>query len=622
MKDTPLVSILVPVYNVENYLAECLDSLCGQTLKNIEIVCVNDGSTDESARVLDEYAKKDGRIKVVNKPNGGLPSARNAGLNHATGEYVGFVDSDDYVDKTMFKKMYAKAKKANADIVVCGGHPFPNEDQAHNWLKKILSPRNVVYKSNALKSLFDEPGAQPFLWRNLVRRELIESNNLRLDEKIVLGEDVAFQFKIFSKAKCVAFMSDKFYYYRYARPNSIMNDSKFADYGGRILKHVSMLENTLQTLKSSNNFGPERAARYFNWATNFIYWDFIKVSAADRAKIATKMKDLFLTNNFYGCAQNLWPKTIEHFDFITKFCDKTLADPVVSFVIVSNGNADYTDKLLKSITSQTFGQIEILFYENGSAPAVHKIANQYLHSFDGFCLRSDEWTPVCERYNDAIKTAKGKYIAFLDPLCCLASETVVADIISKFDDPSISLVGTKPATFGKKSREECQLASFGDFVYSLDIIRKNNLSFNDHSFLTGSVFFTKYCLCSQNVYFAENFVQKSNRLRRASIWKEEARALLEAFVYLLEAANSHGLDKLLERVSNLLNSENYVRLVCDATYAFEVSKDAIETQDFHSEAFKLLLKANSLARFSKNDSAMSKMLSTFILNKHKFLEQF
>ena len=101
---TPLVSILVPVYNVEDYLERCLDSLLQQSLTQIEIVCVNDGSTDKSAEILEEYAKKDNRIVVVHKKNGGLPSARNAGLDVAKGKYVGFVDSDDYVDKDMFFK--------------------------------------------------------------------------------------------------------------------------------------------------------------------------------------------------------------------------------------------------------------------------------------------------------------------------------------------------------------------------------------------------------------------------------------------------------------------------------------------------------------------------------------
>lgn len=118
----PLVSILVPVYNVELYLRQCLDSLKKQSLTDIEIICVNDGSTDGSLDILNDYASTDNRIKIINKRNGGLPSARNAGLDAATGEYVGFVDGDDFVEPDMFKKLYLAAKHEKADIVVCGAN--------------------------------------------------------------------------------------------------------------------------------------------------------------------------------------------------------------------------------------------------------------------------------------------------------------------------------------------------------------------------------------------------------------------------------------------------------------------------------------------------------------------
>ena len=106
----PLVSVLIPVYNVEKYLERCLDSILKQTLTKIEIICVNDGSTDNSLSILKEYQKKDSRIIIVNKENGGLPSARNAGLDRAEGKYVGFVDSDDYIEPNMFQKLYDTAE--------------------------------------------------------------------------------------------------------------------------------------------------------------------------------------------------------------------------------------------------------------------------------------------------------------------------------------------------------------------------------------------------------------------------------------------------------------------------------------------------------------------------------
>ena len=115
-KTTPKVSVIIPVYNVEQYLRECLDSVVNQTLKDIEIICVNDGSTDNSLVILEEYAAKDERIKIVNKENGGLSSARNCAIPLARGEYIGFVDSDDWIDLDFYEKLYNTAKKYKAEI--------------------------------------------------------------------------------------------------------------------------------------------------------------------------------------------------------------------------------------------------------------------------------------------------------------------------------------------------------------------------------------------------------------------------------------------------------------------------------------------------------------------------
>ena len=120
----PQISVIVPIYNVEKYLAKCIDSIINQTLTNIEIILVNDGSTDNSRKIIDKYDKKDSRIKVIHKKNGGQGSARNAGLDIAKGEYIGFVDSDDWIDSNMYENLYNAAISNNADIVVCNRKVF------------------------------------------------------------------------------------------------------------------------------------------------------------------------------------------------------------------------------------------------------------------------------------------------------------------------------------------------------------------------------------------------------------------------------------------------------------------------------------------------------------------
>ena len=125
----PIISVIVPIYNVEEYLPKCLDSILNQTFSNIEIICVNDGSTDGSRKVLEEYKKRDFRIKIVDKENGGLSSARNAGMKVAVGEYYSFIDSDDWIDKTMLEKLYENMTTLNTDISICAVHQFDEINQ-------------------------------------------------------------------------------------------------------------------------------------------------------------------------------------------------------------------------------------------------------------------------------------------------------------------------------------------------------------------------------------------------------------------------------------------------------------------------------------------------------------
>ena len=119
MKNRPIISIIVPVYNVESYLERCINSILNQTFKNFELILVDDGSTDKSGEICDSFAGYDKRIRVIHKKNGGLSSARNVGLDVSIGKYIGFVDSDDWIDEFMYEKLYRNMIKTKSDIVIC-----------------------------------------------------------------------------------------------------------------------------------------------------------------------------------------------------------------------------------------------------------------------------------------------------------------------------------------------------------------------------------------------------------------------------------------------------------------------------------------------------------------------
>lgn len=160
-------------------------------------------------------------------------------------------------------------------------------------------------------------------------------------------------------------------------------------------------------------------------------------------------------------------------------------------------------------------------------------------------------------------------------------------------------------------------------MYRIDKIRKNNIRFKDFALLTGSVFFTKYCLASDYAYFIPKFMMKGKTFKRQSIYADEAKLIMRAFVWLLQVANDNNLALLAERIADLLNSENYIRLITDATYGFYIDKSSVNNprEDFHSELLLLLLKANSLALVKNNDEAVLRTLAIFIAKRHKFLEK-
>lgn len=175
------ISVIIPVYNVEKYLRECLDSVVNQTLKDIEIICVNDGSTDNSLEILKEYEKQDSRIKIIDKKNEGAGAARNLGLKSATGDYVIFFDSDDYMDITALEKLYQNITDTNADISICKSYEFYDGDEEKQVTEyaiknNLLDNKTVFSPQEVSKYIFQFCVGWP--WDKLYRREFVQKNGL------------------------------------------------------------------------------------------------------------------------------------------------------------------------------------------------------------------------------------------------------------------------------------------------------------------------------------------------------------------------------------------------------------------------------------------------------------
>lgn len=213
-----LISVIVPVYNVENYLDRCVDSIVNQTYKNLEIILVDDGSTDSSGRKCDEWKKKDNRILVVHKKNGGLSDARNAGLEVANGTYIGFVDSDDFISLDMYMILLRTMIETNSDIVECNRRSFTDSDIIHEANTDSFSVE-VFDTEKALLELILERKLKQTAWNKLYQRQIITT----LFEVGKINEDEYWTYQIFGKANTIAAVNAELYYY-YQRESSIMHE--------------------------------------------------------------------------------------------------------------------------------------------------------------------------------------------------------------------------------------------------------------------------------------------------------------------------------------------------------------------------------------------------------------
>ena len=216
----PKVSVIVPVYNVEKYLKACLDSLIGQTLRDIEIICVDDGSTDASGKILDEYAANDDRIKVIHQKNGGLSCARNSGLNVAIGDYVSFVDSDDWVDTGFLEKLYSAVQKHNADIAVAS----IIRKREHNEKFRVYYTGENCFETLAKKIAICNLPKCCYVWNKLYKKEIITDWQFKAG---VYFEDVLWLPDVLKKSGKLVTVSDVNYYYR-VNPGSTVKQRQSA----------------------------------------------------------------------------------------------------------------------------------------------------------------------------------------------------------------------------------------------------------------------------------------------------------------------------------------------------------------------------------------------------------
>lgn len=387
---TPKVSVVVPVYNAAAYLKECLASLVNQTLKEIEIICVNDGSTDNSLAILNEYAAKDNRFKIIDQKNAGVGAARNTGIAHAVGDYLAFLDSDDFVEDNMLEYLYYTAKAEQSDVIVCAFYMYDNRTKEDIDIAYPHIPETLVSPCEPKElgeNLFTFTG--PNAWTKLWKTELIKKNNIEFGN-CPYSEDAFFSWTALANSQRISFTNIPFIHYRWFNKEQasflIENQRKLMD----VLKTLAFLFNNL----FEKGLYEIYKAAYTKRVRESISFELISA-----CQNKSKLLPLILQNLPTSVVQDLFaPK------------DR----PAVSLILAVYNMEKYLPQCLDSLVNQTLKNIEIICVDDGSTDGSLKILQDYATKDNRIKVltQTNQKLPLARRH--AMEIASGEYVQYVD----------------------------------------------------------------------------------------------------------------------------------------------------------------------------------------------------------------
>lgn len=390
---SPKVSVIVPVYNVSEYLGQCLDSILLQTLQDIEVICVNDGSTDDSLDILQGYAMFDERLKIISQENAGAGAARNNGIKHATGEYIICLDSDDFFEPDMLEKMVQKAEEDGSDVVVCDFCFFNNEtgqidiNAKADVLEKFL--KKPAFKPTDLnETLFDLN--YPAAWNKLIKTDLIRKYNITFDEQAKCFEENLFSCLSLALANKISMLNQSCIYYRRNQYTQITTDIK--NYFGDLLTVIKNLHNRFTQL----NLDTGILSSYFMMTRASII-KIIALCSPDKKRENLKL------------IRQILPEELIEKLF---FCPPPRIK--VSIIIPVYNAAEFLPECLDSCLNQTLKEIEIICVDDGSTDNSLEILNAYAQKDNRIKVLTQPNQRQSIARNTAMEVATGRFIQFVD----------------------------------------------------------------------------------------------------------------------------------------------------------------------------------------------------------------
>jgi glycosyltransferase involved in cell wall biosynthesis len=628
-RGVPCVSVIVPVYNVERYLSECLDSAINQTLKNIEIICVNDGSTDGSLNVLQEYAKQDKRIKIIDKPNGGYGQTMNVGIQAAKGEYIAFLDSDDFIQSDAYYTLYAKASRQNADIIKAGCY------FVYSTKKSYIKVRKPVINDKSLLDIILDPTTDKKLFYarmenvlGLFKRKFIIKNDIKHNETPgAAHQDLGFYIQTMAFAKKVLFIDEYFYCYRQERQDSSINNFNCYDYMAKEYEFAfDKIRLKKNTEKCSDVYWHRRFSRSA-WMLTMLKDEIKLEGTRERSKQFAKARDLgkLDVSRFSNQQKQDLHLLITAPDayYTTKLKLKTTLfdlqktkkalNPTVSVIIPVYNSEKFLSDCLNSVINQTLGNIEIICIDDGSADASLEILKDFAKIDERIIIIEQENAGAGAARNKGLETAKGKYLSFLDADDLFEENMLESAVIACQNAKADFCVFRSDAFYNEDSQKYIKRA------WTLKKEQLPNKNFFSYKDISGNIFKVMLGWAWDKLYLADFIKDNSilfQPLRRTNDLLFVFEALLKA--ERIVAVDKELVHKKLVNSKELTNKEDlYYNNFLQALYALKNLMEQMDIYDNKQQDFINYVLSHSLwhLSISKNET----FIKLFNELKTKFL---
>lgn len=582
---SPAISILVPICNVEKYLGQCLDSLVNQTLKDIEIICLNDGSTDSSLKIIRKYAKLDSRIVVVDKKNTGYGDTMNLGIKKARGEYIGIVESDDFVDPEMFNDLYKLAKRNNSDIVKSNfyyyftdlsenGSQYDKEIGAvwSNELQKVIADHdtkaNLIPDNMNGKTVCPRDNCEwlfylpPSIWSAIYKKSFIESNKIRfLPTPGASYQDTGFAFKALSVADRVTLNSHAYLHYRQDNEKSSINNP------GKVMCVVDEHKEIKKFLQKNNLYTIKMRKIACRAKFGSYKWNLNRLSLDLALEFLPVMSDEFKKDrnekiiNWYLIDETDTRMLNEIIDNPNMYAKRLKAQrgALVSVIVPIYNVEDYIDECILSITNQSLKDIEIICVDDGCQDSSIEKVIKYWEKDPRINLIHQFNRGLSGARNYGLHSSHASYVMFCDSddkyELNMCEELYKSITLHKADLAACSMQLVYYTSFDKRRDDrlyyslkytgmhdidESILAETDDSVcnkiFRRSLIEKYDLHFPEGLKYEDYYFTKSYMLLSKNIYYVDKqlyiYIRRPGSIMTSTFSQKSYGALDHMIVYL------------------------------------------------------------------------------------------